>query len=273
MKRKAHRIRRTASGGYAVNPMSYVALVESKGKITPVMFSSEDLAKQYARFTPGVVGVQRLRRNVPWKANKNPYIEYKTPWSPYSHQGPWKCDECGKILKTDALAKDHKFKTGHSSFKSALKNPIWVPTIDRKTGKREARRVPSWNEAHTPGLTETEVYLANPKRIFNIESRGSILLGINVKRIETDLKSYDYKNSHMLLVGRADGSVIIRGFKGPIPSGKLKSIWYEDRAKAARENQALDRPWKHDVKSSTTMHLTSQGLLIVSREAPLWGIS
>jgi hypothetical protein len=52
---------------------------------------------------------------------KNAYAEYKTPGLA-EHKGPWKCDECGAKLATDGDVRSHKLDTGHSSYKSALKN-------------------------------------------------------------------------------------------------------------------------------------------------------
>lgn len=150
-------------------------------------------------------------------------------------------------------------------------NPIWIPTVDRNTGKKEARRVPTFAESRG-GPTEPDLYLSNPKKRLTMQDRGGIVIAPKVIEIVTSLKKY-IVTSPAILWGLADGSIFIRGYKGPKPEGNLRYIVYEDTFKAAREKVSLDRPWRHDVKSVTMMHLTRQGLLITSRQAPLWGIS
>lgn len=73
------------------------------------------------------------------------------------------------------------------------------------------------------------------------------------------------------VLGLSGGRVLIVG--GDVPRGRLKEIWYHNRAKAQRLGMRdLSVPWKHDVKSVTVFCQKVSNGVVLSADKPLWGM-
>ena len=126
-----------------------VSLVENKGNRDKAIKWLENYSRRLGGKNVWAVRARigaHFLRNV-GKILKNPrHVEYKSHLS--QHRGPWKCTECGAVLKTDKAARRHKFNTGHSSFKSALRsnpnnNNVAEPIV------RGKHIVPRWRAVYT----------------------------------------------------------------------------------------------------------------------------